>query len=253
MYLAYIDESGSKGAVESGGSKSFTLGCVLVRATQWAGAFDGVIGYRRFLKKQFGVPVRVEVKANYLLQNGGPLRPLGLSESARFAIYRGFLRLQAKLELRAFAIVINKEKLASDRDPHQTAWDFLLQRLERLSTRQDTQTLLIHDEGDALAVRTLARLSRRAGIAGSTFGSGFLKRPFRGLIDDPVSRDSQQSYFLQLADLNAYAAFRRIFPPPARAVQIVPETMWDELGTARLAEVNQRSGGPSPGIVAWPK
>ena len=253
MYLAYVDESGSKGPIVSGGSRTFVLGCVLVRASQWASAFDGVIGYRRFLKRQFGLPIRAEIKANYLLQNGGPFRALALSESARMAIVRGLLRLQSKLELHAFAIVINKEWLDRSRDPHDTAWDFLLQRLERLSTKQDTQVVLIHDEGSALAVRARARLARRAGIAGSSFGAGFLQRPFRGLIDDPVSRDSQESYFLQIADLNAYAAFRRIFPPPAGRVQIVPERMWDELGEARLAEVNQRSDGPSPGIVVWPK
>lgn len=48
MYLAYVDESGSKGPIASGGSKSFTLGCVLIRAAQWAGAFDGVIGIAGF-------------------------------------------------------------------------------------------------------------------------------------------------------------------------------------------------------------
>jgi hypothetical protein len=253
MYLAYVDESGSKGAVAAGGSKSFTLGCVLVRAAQWADAFDGVIGYRRYLKRQFGLPVRAEIKANYLLRNGGAFRDLELSEHARYSIYRGMLRLQAKLDLKAFGIVIRKEQLFPDRDPHDTAWDFLLQRLERLSTKQQTQVFLIHDEGNALEVRSLARRARRAGIAGSAFGAGFVKVPFRGLVDDTVSRNSQQSLFLQLADLSAYAAFRRIYPPPARPVHVVPELMWDELGSARLAEVNQRSGGPSPGIVAWPK
>ena len=50
------------------------------------------------------------------------------------------------------------------------------------------------------------------------------------LLDDPVSRNSTQSYFVQLADLAAYAAFRRHYPPPARPVQIVPKMMWSELG-----------------------
>jgi len=43
------------------------------------------------------------------------------------------LRLQAKLDLKAFGIVIRKEGLFPDRDPHDPAWDFLLQRLERLA------------------------------------------------------------------------------------------------------------------------
>lgn len=80
-------------------------------------------------------------------------------------------------------------------------------------------------------------------------GTGFLSRPFVRLIDDPVPRQSHQSYFVQLADLAAYAGFRRLHPAPARAVQIVPQLMWDELGGATLAAVNMYSGGP-PGIVS---
>lgn len=252
MYLAYIDESGSTGAIGAGGSLSYTLGCVLVRSSQWPDAFDGVINYRRFLKSRFGVLVRSEVKANLLLRNGGHLRTLQLSEEARFAIYRGALRLVPKLGLQAFGVVIRKDRLTSG-NAHDFAWTFLLQRLERLTTKQTDEVLLIHDEGDGARIRTLSRKARRAGIAGSAFGTGFLRVPFRRLLDDPVSRRSHESLFLQLADLTAYAAFRRVYPPPPRPVQIVPESMWDELGPARFAEVNRRSGGPSPGIVAWPK
>lgn len=252
MYLAYIDESGSTGAVATGGSKSYTLGCVLVQASQWAEVLDALIGYRRYLKTTFGLLARAEVKANHLLQNGGAFRELALSERARHAVYRGSLRLCAKVDMKAFAIVIRKELLTSG-NPHDYAWTFLFQRLERLTTKQGVQVVVIHDEGDEKRVRALARRARRAGIAGSAFGTGYVKVPFRGLLDDPVSRRSHESLFLQLADLVAYAAFRRVFPPPVKPVQIVPELMWDELGDARLSEVNRRSGGPSPGIVAWPK
>ena len=61
-----------------------------------------------------------------------------------------------------------------------------------------------------------------------------------------------QSYFLQMADLNAYAAFRRIFPAPARPIQIVPSTMWDELGAALLVDANYFAGGV-PGLVKYPR
>jgi hypothetical protein len=252
VYLAYIDESGSTGDVAKGGSKSYTLGCVLIRAAQWHATLDALIGYRRYVKNQFGLLARAEIKANYLLQNGGAFRDLALSERARHSIYRGMLRLCPKIDIKAFAIVIRKDLLVAS-DPHDRAWTFLLQRLERLTTKDGTQVVVFHDEGDEQRVRALARKARRAGMAGSAFGPGWRNVPFRGLVDDPVSRRSHESLFLQLADLVAYAAFRRVYPPPARTVQIAPEVMWDELGGARMAEVNQRSGGPSPGIVAWPK
>ena len=225
---------------------------MLVRSAQWKAAFDGVIGFRRFLKQTVGLNVRAEIKANALLRNSGDFRTLGLSEHARYFIYKGCLQLQGKLGLPAFAIVIDKQKIQPNDDPMFFAWTFLLQRLERLATKGGGEVLIVHDEGEPDYVRKMARRARRAGLAGSLFG-GSVQVPFNGLVDDPVSRNSRHSYFLQLADLNAYAAFRCAFPPPARTVQIVPQAMWDELGPAKYAPANMRKGGPGAGIVLWPK
>jgi hypothetical protein len=246
MHFGYVDESG--------GSATFTLGCVMVEAVRWPDVFDDLIDYRRFLRDRFGVPVRTEIKANHLLHNHGAFRALKLSESARFAIYRGLMRLQAKLGLKSFAIVIRKDAMdaaGNKADPKLVAWEYLLQRLERFTTKDDTDLMLLHDEGDGDFVRKVLRKARRVGGAGSAFGTGVLKRPARRVLDDPVARQSHQSYFIQLADLTAYAAFRHLYPPPSRPVQIVPQAMWDELGTARFAKVNQLKGGAA-GIVAWP-
>lgn len=62
------------------GSLTFSLGCVLVQASAWPEVFDSFIDFRRYLRTTFGVPVRAEIKANFLLRNGGPLRKLALSE-----------------------------------------------------------------------------------------------------------------------------------------------------------------------------
>lgn len=249
MYLAYVDESGDTGTA---GSRTYTLGCVLVSAAKWPSTLDGILGFRRFLRQELGVPVRAEIKANHLLQNGGPFRELGLSEHARRFIYAGMMRLQNRLGVRSFAVVINKAQLRADVDPFETAWTFLPQRLERLSHVDDAPVMVVHDEGNSDAIRKLARRARRFGTAGSMFG-GSLARPFIRLIEDPVSRSSAESYFLQLADLNAYAAFRRVHLPPSRRIQIVHASMWDELGAARYRPANQRAGGPSDGIVSWPR
>ena len=251
MHFAYVDESGDAGPA---GSQTYSLGVVMVEASQWPATFDELIDFRRHLRDRFGIPVRAELKANYLLRNGGPLRPLALSESARRAVYRSHMRLQPKLGLRAFAVVIRKASLRERRsgiDPRDVAWEYLLQRLERFTTKGGTEVLLVHDEGDAARVRTLARKARRAGSAGSAFGTGALGRPATRVLDDPVPRDSTQSYFLQLADMNAYAAFRRVVPPPERRMNIVPQEMWGELGDARFRPVSQLAGGP-PGIVVYP-
>lgn len=257
MYLAYVDESGNIGLP---GSRTYTLGCLFLEAADWPDAFDDLIALRRTLRDSYGLPVRAEVKANYLLRGKGPLWGLHLTEAQRFAIYRDLMQSQEGLGLQTYAIVINKQELVNrgrNEDAREVAWEFLLQRLERLTTTTDTPAMLIHDEGEGAVVRKIARKARRVGSAGSAFGTGHLDRPARLLVDDPVTRDSRQSYFIQLADLSAYAAFRRIHPPPPRLTPIVPRTMWDELGGATYTDANYlaRLDHPSdpPGIVSWPR
>jgi hypothetical protein len=253
VYLASVDESGDRGL---SGSETYALACVLVRSSAWGQTFNGLIQFRRFLRERTKLPMRAEIKANYLIRNKGAFRDLALSEKARKFIYRGLIRLQPKLGLQTFAILINKPGLQTRRpndDPMAVAWTFMMQRLERLTRHPQDQLLLIHDEGESGIVRQIARRFRRFGTAGSLFGGGYQIPPFVGLLDDPVSRNSQHSYFLQLADLNAYAAFRRTYPPPPHTAQIVPQLLWDELGDARFGAANRRSGGPSVGIVFWPR
>lgn len=258
MLLAYVDESGDDGFKRTGASQTYALGCVMVDSSVWSSTFDQLIAHRRWLNRQFGIPVRAELKANYLLRNGGVLRKRPLSENARFAIYRSFMRLQRKLDLQVFAIVVNKARVAerfeNRRAASEVAWEYLLQRLERRTSKSNpkTEVLLVHDEGDALTVRGHARRARRAGTAGSAFRTGSLSRPFVRLIDDPVPRNSDQSYFLQMADMDAYAAFRRLHAPLKRRVQIVPQTMWDELGSACFRPVRSLRFGDPPGIVPGP-
>src|SRR5947208_11799544 len=106
---------------------------------------------------------------------------------------------QAEQNLLTFAIVINKAELLQrgrDESPREVAWEFLLQRIERLTTTTRRPLILVHDEGEGAAVRKIARKARRAGSAGSAFGTGHLSRPARLLIDDPIPRDSRQSYFV---------------------------------------------------------
>jgi hypothetical protein len=53
---------------------------------------------------------------------------------------------------------------------------------------------------------------------------------------------------VQLADLNAYAAYRKERPDP-----LFPQGMWDELGSAILIDANKYHPLENPGIVRGPR
>lgn len=244
MYLAYVDESG-----ETGRGGRYTLAVVLLQASSWPAIQAQVIDFRKFLRTRFGIQVSDELKADYLLRDGGPLRRLELSEPARFAIYRQHMRLQPKIGLRTFAVVMRQPQATQQlgtKDPRDVAWQLLLRELERFTVKNKTEAVLVHDDQGAAMMRHFARRAYRQ-LAGNASA-----RPATILLDGVISPEAKASSLFQLADLNAHAAFRAVYPPPRtyRYPIVVPQT-WNELGEARLTPLSQPSTGPR-GILLWP-
>jgi hypothetical protein len=251
VLIAYVDESGDTGdPALAGSSGCYVLGCVLLEEANWAESFDYLLTFRRKVRDDFGPLLRYELKANHLIRNGGGLRRFNMSPGQRRLIYNYHLHAVETIGARAFSVVVDKASAGvSGERCLEMAWVTLLQRLERTTTREATSVMVIHDEGENLAVRKILRKARRHMVAGSMFGGSAFTVPLRRLIEDPVPRASHESYFLQLADLVAYAGWRTHIPPGPGAAQVVTSATWDELGSAIHAAVNQLSRRGRPGIV----
>ncbi len=251
MLIAYIDESGDTGNDPGRSSRTYTLGCVLVESDTWNASFDSLIAFRRRLNQTYGIPIRSEVKANFLIRNSGTFKNLNLNPNDRKMIYKAhFDQLSQDPNLRAFGIVVHKSMNYSGKAVFEFAWTTLLQRLERTSYGLgNIPILIIHDEGENSSIRKLARWSRRRLSSGSIISGGSRHLPFSKLLDDPVSKASHESYFLQLADLVAYAAFRRIYAPSPSVSGVVNQNMWDNLGSGVFGAVNRVRTHTTPGIV----
>lgn len=250
--MAYVDESGDTGAVSlSGSSSCYALGCVLIELDDWAAAFDRFVTFRRGLRSSLGIPLRQELKANYLIRNSGGLRKLNLSPSQRQYVYREHLRFISQLPARAFAVVTDKKKAGiSGSACFDMTWEMLLQRFERTCTNENKTLLISHDEGDNDSVRRHVRKARRHLTAGSMLGGGSLHFNADKILDDPVPRASQHSYFIQMADLVAYAGWRSYMKPSKGVAQIVPQSSWSHIGGAVHSAVNRRRlNGSVPGVV----
>jgi Protein of unknown function (DUF3800) len=251
MLFAYVDESGDTGdPALAGSSACYALGCVLVEVADWPAAFDSVLAHRRRLRQTFGVLLRDELNANYLIRGSGSLTRHNLSPHARHRIYRSSLRTLEHLPARAFSIVTDKTSTGySGQACFDVTWTMLLQRLERTSHHEGGKPLMIiHDEGENEAVRKLVREARRHLTAGSMCGTGAITGSIKPLIDDPSPRSSNHSFFVQMADMVAYAGWRSYMAPGAGAARVCPTDMWNNLGTAQHAAVNKYSGGV-PGVM----
>jgi hypothetical protein len=244
-----MDESGDPGTHKGSPTPTYTVASVLVNDRDWLPAFNQLIDFRRYVRTAYGVRMRDEIKASDLVKGSGPWSRLPHGDRVRKRLFRSFMRFQAKSGLfRTFGVVIDKSQCGSADEVRELAWKTAFERLERFAHANADTVLLIPDVGEYEYRRALARRVRRYSRVGSMTGVGSLSRPFTQLIDDPVQRKSHESYFIQLADFNAYAAYRRVRP-----VASFPQETWDELAGARIVEVNKnRPKGRPVGIVLRP-
>lgn len=258
MLLAYFDESGDSG--QHNGSVTYTLGGLVIQDSDWPDVFDAVLGFRRDLRSTHGILLSDEVKATSLIRGGGDLKRHHIDPPQRRAIWEKHFDFLSTVDaVRAYSVVINKTKLMRWRNPRDISWEFALQRLHHATQAENETVMIIHDEGDDLAVRQIIRKARRLNVPGSAFGLGNLgNQPIRRIIDDAVPRNSQHSFLIQFADLIAYAGFRTVIPPGRSAASVCSSAMWDRLGQARWEAANNLARGQmgrpdQPGVVVWPK
>ncbi|MCB9760044.1 MAG: DUF3800 domain-containing protein [Alphaproteobacteria bacterium] len=251
MYFAYVDETGDVG-FDNSPSPIFGLATILVPPEHWLSVLDDAVNLRRLIRQQFGIGPRIELKGSSLLHGRGPFS--GMPIKSRLNLYRMVLRRQAswgdRFGVRVFGVVIDKPSLrhAREEDLREKAWVFTLQRLATEGRKNGHLTLLFPDEGYGDFIRRLVRRARRHERVPSAFNPGErLVRDATTILEDPNARQSQDSLFIQLADLDAYAMFRLGYPHP----RMGPE-MWALLGPALHPDVNKINRGPT-GLVVWPR
>ncbi len=244
MYLCYFDESGDCGYTHSP-TIAFSLGAVLIHENDWLCTLDQLISYRRFLRDKFGISPRQEIKSNWLNHGKGPFS--NLSPTARRDVYKSAMRFQRKVgTIRTFAVVINKSLIRVQKDVREYAWTYAIQRIEKYAAANSQKVHILPDEGHGYFINKKLRAMRRFHKVPSAYNASRLDARAIDIVEDASDRHSHESYFIQLADLNAYAAMRHVLP-----VASFGPGMWNELGDSRITDVNSLRGGPC-GIVAWP-
>jgi len=250
MHLAYLDESGDAGASGSP-TGHFVVACMLIDAEQWLDALDSLVKWRGYLRTTYGISARAEIKASAgFLRGGGPFRSLTLDRAGRMAAYAESLQhVVDNIPARVFAVAIDKVAAAERgwNDSRVPAWTFAFQRLQTFAARQNGHVMVFPDEGHDFLLKRLLRQGRRHHQIKGHFGSVLELRMSR-IVEDPNSRKSHESYFIQLADWLAFAAHRSYHVDPKGPYS---ERLWDRVSALHLTEVNQLTGGP-PAIVKYP-
>ena len=252
MFLTYFDESGDSGVYNSP-TDWFVLNAVLVHETAWLRTLDELVRLRRDLRDRYGIMPRKELKGMHFRKGEGAFEGLGIPRHQRFRIYQEIMDFEAQLDIKTYSVAIHKAGAAARGwEPRFAAWKFAIERLHTFCSKQGDYATLFPDEGHGFFIRQLVRRMRRHNSVSPHYGGQAIGVPVERVLEDPNDRKSEDSYFVQLADLNAFATHRYGAIDPKKRT---PDDLWDRLsgsgGDVRILEVNSLRGGP-PGIKRFP-
>lgn len=209
MHIVYYDESGDDGYPKYS-SPLFCLTAIYLHHLTWKDTYEEIRTFRKYLRDTYKIPVKLEFHTKYFILNKNPYRKLRLTDSERLGIIDGYCNLIADLELKIVNVIVVKPRLQKQTfDVLDTALKFSVQRVENDLSRGTTphRFMIITDPGRVGKMRKTTRRIQRINYIPSKFYPGTYRKEIKGLIEDPLQKDSKESYFIQLADLVAYIVY----------------------------------------------
>lgn len=216
MYLMYVDESGDTG-LENSPSHYFALSGLVVHELQWRTFISDLVRIRKTLKDKYGFGIREELHAAQFIRRNN----LKLKKSIRLQILRDYAKYLAELDyISVTNILVNKTNKTYGYDVFDRAWEALFQRFENTlhhknfpgpANPQDYGVIFCDDTNG----RKLNSLIRKMAVYNpipKKFGSGYLSKPIRLLIEDPNMRNSVSSLPIQAADFCAFMLYQHFHP-----------------------------------------
>lgn len=217
MYLCFVDESGDSGTT-GGGSDRFILTGIVVHELRWLATLDLLLQFRRDLRRDYGLKVSQEIHAQKFLREPGDA--VRIPKSLRLRLLGDVLNFAAQLpDIAVINVLVDKTAKPAGADHFERGWTALLQRFHNgVAARSfpgpanpDERGLVVVDATDERRLRGLVRRVRRYNPVPSRI-EGTRQMPMTCLVEDPVHRDSQQSYLIQLADTISYFVKQREDP-----------------------------------------
>lgn len=206
VYLVYLDESGDDGPTVNS-SSLFVLSSLYMPYISWKENFNRIREFRKELKNSYGFPIRLEFHTNAFLANKNPYYKFGWSEKERLEILKKFVGLFPTLNLKIVNIVVNK--IVCKFPILEVALKFNIQRIENdLKNNPENSFLLITDKGRIKPMRKICRKIQVINPTPSRFDTQQkLSLPIRQMLEDPFEKESEESYFLQMADTLSFLIY----------------------------------------------
>ena len=227
MYLMYADESGDCGMPADGSPcRYFCLSGVVIHELRWLDAINELLVFRRWLRQRYGVFLEAEIHSAEMISKPSKLHPTlrQLRKHDRLAIIRQMAdKLATISDLRIINVVVDKHGKAPNKEEvFRWAWYSLFQRFENTirhrnfpgPNNQHERGIIFPDNTDGGKLKRFLTRMRSNNLLKVQQPGGHIvvNQPIQVLIEDPVMRDSRESYLIQAADCAAFLLKQSIDP-----------------------------------------
>jgi hypothetical protein len=212
MEIAYIDESYD--------DQVFAMSALIIPMHAWKESFAALKQFRKELKTDHGIFTSKELHATDFVAGRGRISPDVVAKGTRARIFHQTMELVCSLP--GAAVISGAWPIPGQKhsEIHARAFSRIHDRLQRRCAAGNIQLVRVVDAGREVELRKVARKSAVYNMVGSAFGawedgSPAKNIPWDRMVEDPVFKDSTQSYFLQLADFIAFALLKSEVAPTA--------------------------------------
>jgi hypothetical protein len=229
MYLMYVDDSGDCGMPADGSpSHLFCLSGLVVHELRWRDTLSELAHFRRWLRGQYNVNIEDELHAAEMISKPSKVAASlqALAKHERLAIIRNFADAIASLsDVSIINVAVDKRsgRVPNKDEVFRWAWYSLIQRFENTIRYQnfpgprnaDDRGVIFPDNTDGQKLRRFLetmRLRNRLKVRQRSGAFHYKDEPIRVIIEDPILRDSRDSYFIQAADCAVFLLKQSIEP-----------------------------------------
>ena len=260
IYFMYVDESGDPGDhnpadLTRSGSRHYIVSGVIIPADNWSKNLKILASLRSKLKGDYSFPIRKELHGAQIINPRNDKIYSGLGgRRTRTKLYYDCLEYYSSqmTDMEIINVHLDKTKTFSVKslagyDVQDLVWTRLLERYQTFLNIKKAQGIIFADDTNEDKVRKLVRKMRRYHYVGSMYGTSSLRTTTTQIIEDPIMRSSQQSYFIQIADMTSHSLYRKLYPKPSYSKYNI-ERLFDLLDT-NLVKAAHRGCPHGQGIV----
>jgi len=254
-----MDETGDYGFPKTS-SYLFILTSIYFHHQSWQSNYAKISAFRRELYKKYGFHWKDEFHTKYFIYNKNPyFSKYNFNNNIIIKIFEEFISCLTELDFKTINVAIDKRKIKGDEyDVLANALIYNIQRIENdlLKDNVDNKYMIIADEGNDKPIRKVVRKIQKFNPIPSKFSDKSYRKEINGIIEDPLTKDSKDSHFIQIADLISFIVFSYLKENwSSRLSNILSREIiisyLDRL--AEYGKLNLKASGNKFGIVKYPK